>query len=42
MNYTMPQLGGGNTCQVIDTVKLRTRYRYTTDELLLLLAGKLL
>jgi hypothetical protein len=41
MNY-MPQLDRGNDCQVIGTVKLRTGYRYTTDELLLLLAGKLL
>lgn len=42
VNYTMPQLDGGNTCQVISTVKLRTGYRRTTDELLLLLTGKLL
>ena len=41
VNYTLPQLDGGNTCQVISTAKLRRGYRRTTDELLLWLAGKL-
>jgi len=45
VNYTMLQLDGGNICQVISaisTVRLHTGYRRTTDELLLLLAGKFL
>jgi hypothetical protein len=40
VNYTVLQLDGEN--QVISAAKLRTGHRRTTDEILLLLAGKLL